>query len=330
MATAEQVKALLKSYSEGEAEHFISVALQIAADAARGGKEKLAQELRNLADEIKRKQAAGKIGRAVPIARPTGELAGLLAVSYPKTRLAEMVLAPETAKQLHRVIIEFREQDKLRQHGLSARRKLLLVGPPGCGKTMTASMLAGEFKLPLFSVQLHGLISKFMGETAAKLHIIFGAMTQTRGVYFFDEFDAIGADRGSRNDVGEIRRVLNSFLQFLEQDDSDSLVLAATNYEQMLDEALFRRFDDVIRYACPSPDQIGCLIRNRLQRFLVSRPAWKTIREAAADLSHAEIARACDEAAKECVLSGREQVTTAMLVADLKGRPRASDAKNSV
>jgi SpoVK/Ycf46/Vps4 family AAA+-type ATPase len=210
MASAEQVKALLKSYSEGNGEHFVSVALQIAADVARTGKGKLAQQLRDLVDEIKRKQSSGKVGGAVPIARPTGELAGLLSVTYPKIRLPEMVLGEETREPLERTIHEFRQQETLREHGLSARRKLLLIGPPGCGKTMTASALAGELKLPLFSVQLHGLITKFMGETAAKLHMIFEAMTLTPGVYFFDEFDAIGTDRGAKNDVGEIRRVLNS------------------------------------------------------------------------------------------------------------------------
>src|SRR5690606_19468916 len=118
----------------------------------------------------------------------------LLSVAYPKTRLAEMVLSEETRGPLERTIREYRQQDTLREHGLSARRKLLLIGPPGCGKTMTASALAGELHLPLFTVQLHGLITKFMGETAAKLHMIFEAMTLTRGVYFFDEFDAIGTD----------------------------------------------------------------------------------------------------------------------------------------
>lgn len=320
MATAEQVKALLRSYSAGDAEHFVSVSLQIAAQAARSGKGKLAQELRELADEIKLKQAAGKIGGAVPIARPTGELAGLLTVTYPKTRLGEMVLSAQTRDQLARVTREYRHQDTLRGHGLSSRRKLLFVGPPGCGKTMTASALAGELKLPLFSVQLHGLITKFMGETAAKLALVFGAMAQTRGVYFFDEFDAIGADRGARNDVGEIRRVLNSFLQFLEQDDSDSLILAATNYVAMLDEALFRRFDDVIRYAKPETLQIDELVRNRLAAFLVKRPQWKRIREAAEGLSHAEIARACDDAAKDCILSGEKKINTVRLVGVLSDR----------
>src|SRR5262249_18211427 len=158
MATAEQVKALLKSYGEGDDEHFFSIALQIAAHAARTGKGQLAQELRDLVDNIRRKQSSGKLSRAVPIARPAGELAGLLAVSYPKTRISEMVIGQETRVQLDRVLREYHHLGKLRAHGLSARRKLLLVGPSGCGKTMTASALAGELKLPLFSVQLHGLI----------------------------------------------------------------------------------------------------------------------------------------------------------------------------
>jgi len=323
MATAEQVKALLKSYSEGNGEHFVSVALQIAAHVARTGKGKLAQELRDLVDEIKRKQAAGKVGGAVPIARPTGELAGLLSVSYPKTRLSEMVLSDETREPLQRTIREYRQQETLREHGLSARRKLLLIGPPGCGKTMTASALAGELKLPLFAVQLHGLITKFMGETASKLYMIFEAMSEQRGVYFFDEFDAIGADRGAKNDVGEIRRVLNSFLQFLEQDDSDSVVLAATNYVAMLDEALFRRFDDVIHYSRPCGREIDQLIRNRLQRFLVKGPAWRKIREAATGLSHAEIARACDDAAKDHILGGKQRIGTAALIGVLSERRRS-------
>lgn len=324
MANAEQIKSLLKSYSEGNTEHFVSVALQIAARAARSGKGKLAQELRDIVDEIKIKQASGKIGAAVPMARPKGELAGLLTVTYPKTRFSEMVLSDQTHKPLERAIREYRNQDKFRAHGLSARRKLLLVGPPGCGKTMTASALAGELKLPLFSVQLHGLITKYMGETAVKLHMVFEAMTETRGVYLFDEFDAIGSDRGARNDVGEMRRILNSFLQFLEQDESDSLILAATNYAAMLDEALFRRFDDVVQYTRPTDEQVDILVRNRLQVFLGKRLSWPKIRCAATGLSHAEIARACDDAAKDCILNEKKSISTAALEACLEDRHRPS------
>ena len=102
------------------------------------------------------------------------------------------------------------------------------------------------------AVQFHSLFTKFLGETASKLHAIFDLMPKTRGVYLFDEFDAIGSERTAGNDVGEVRRVLNSFLQFLEQDDSDSIIVAATNLASMLDEALFRRFDEVIRYDRPT------------------------------------------------------------------------------
>lgn len=322
MATAQQVKSLLKSYSSGDEEHFVSVALQIAAHSARKGDAKLSQELRDLVDEIKRQQSEGRVNRAVPIARPSGELAGLLAVSYPKLRLAEMVLSSETSGPLHQVVHEYRHQEKLRSHGLSARRKLLLVGPPGCGKTMTASALAGELQLPLFSVQLHGLITKFMGETASKLHQVFQAMNETRGVYFFDEFDAIGANRGARNDVGEARRILNSFLQFLEQDNSDSLILSATNYVGMLDSALFRRFDDIVHYSHPIDDEIKQLIVNRLGAFLSKRIGWTKVRIAANGLSHAEISRACDDAAKNCIIENVASVSTDRLTNLLAERQR--------
>jgi AAA+ superfamily predicted ATPase len=187
---------------------------------------------------------------------------------------------------------------------------------------MTAAALAGELKQPLFSVQLHSLITKFMGETAAKLHLVFDAMHRQRGVYFFDEFDAIGANRGASNDVGEIRRVLNSFLQFLEQDDSDSLIIAATNFVEMLDDALFRRFDDVVAYEKPDADEVRELISNRLKSYLGKRTGWKRVREAAVGLSHAEIARACDDALKDCILASRSSVNSDELVMALTERHR--------
>jgi SpoVK/Ycf46/Vps4 family AAA+-type ATPase len=320
MATAEQIRSLLRSYSEGDNEHFLSVAMQIAAAAARAGKAKLARELRDLVDEAKRRQAAGEPVGPLPIAKPAGELAGLLCASFPKPRLAEMVLADDTRARLHRVLREYRQQERLREHGLSARRKLLLVGPPGCGKTMTALALAGELQLPALTVQLHTLITKFMGETATKLHLIFEAMSRTRGVYLFDEFDAIGSDRGLRNDVGEIRRVLNSFLQFLEHDNSESIIVAATNSADALDDALFRRFDDVLEYHLPSEDDAVKLVENRLAPFETGNLIWQDIVGASKGLSHAEIARACDDAAKEAVLSGTTHVSDTALVAALRQR----------
>jgi SpoVK/Ycf46/Vps4 family AAA+-type ATPase len=320
MATAEQLKALLKSYVEGDGEQFLTVSMQVAAHAARRGQTRLAQELRNLIDEAKRRAAQPPSRPTVPLARPTGELADLVHASYPKTRLAEMVLSDVVRRSLERVLSEYRQQDKLRAHGLSARRKLLLVGPPGSGKTMTSAALAGELKMPLLAVQFDGLITKYMGETAAKLRQVFDAMATTRGVYLFDEIDAIGGDRARPNDVGEIRRVLNSFLQFLEADESDSLILAATNHREILDPALFRRFDDVIRYGDPEPGQVELLVRNRLNSFDLGRVRWEEVRLAASGLSFAEIARASTEAAKTAVLDDRSEIGTEHVVGMLRER----------
>ncbi len=320
MATAEQLKALLRSYAEGDDEHFLAISMQVASHAARKGQGKLAQELRELIDQAKLRQATSRVVGPVPIARATGELAGLLSASFPGVRLPDMVLSEATKDQLNQIVLEYRQQHKLRAHSLSARRKFLLVGPPGAGKTMTAAALAGELNIPLLGVQLHAVITKFMGETAAKLHLIFEAMQRTRGVYLFDEFDAIGSSRDTTNDVGEIRRVLNSFLQFLEQDDSDSIIIAATNHVGKLDSALFRRFDDVVRYELPTPPLAKQLIQNRLSVFGVDGVSWDEVLNAATGLSYAELSRACDDAARRAILDDHKEIRTEDLLSALRER----------
>ena len=272
MATARQLRALLKSYAEEDSDRFYSVAMQLAAHEARLGHGKLARELRDLIDEARaKKTAAPRRPSPVPLAAPRGDLAGLLSVSYPDVRLEDMILPEEVERKLRRVLREQRQQAKLLTHALPPRAKVLLVGPPGSGKTMSTRALAGELRLPLFTILLDGLITKFMGETAAKLRLVFDAIRQTRGVYLFDEFDAIGGQRTLMNDVGEIRRVLNSFLHFLEEAEPTSLIVAATNHPDLLDPALFRRFDDVIEYSLPSEELACQAFRSRLHGLDTSR-----------------------------------------------------------
>ena len=327
MATAEQIKALLRSHAMGDEEHFRSVAMQIAAHSARKGNSQLATELRDLIDKARPAPSPVSSPRAVPIARPVGELAGLVSASYPDTRLSDMVLDADVSHHLAEVVRQSHQRELLRSHGLSPKRKLLLVGPSGCGKTMSASAIAGECGLPLLFVQLHTLITKFMGETAAKLHLVFEAMGQTRGVYLFDEFDALGAERGMRNDVGEIRRVLNSFLQFLERDESESIIIAATNFAGMLDKALFRRFDDVVDYHRPTRSMARALVENRLSRFDLGAINWKELSAAFGMLSHAEIARACEEVARDAVLAGRSDIDTSAFQRSLARRSRMTKGR---
>lgn len=308
MPSADQVKALISSLSEGDEAHFYAIAMQIAAHEARLGHAKLADEIRALIDKTKSRSRIPS-RNAIPLARPRGEASELLSVSYPNVHLKDMVLAPPTKKKLDRLIREQRAIQLIRGRGLTPRRKVLLSGKPGTGKTLTASALAGELGLPLFVVRLDGLLTKFMGETAAKLRIVFETLGQTRGVYLFDEFDSIGSARDLTNDVGEIRRVVNSFLQMVEQDTSDSLIIAATNHIGILDRALFRRFDDVIRYELPDQGRIVETLKTKLGLFKTHKVQWTKIARLAKGLSFADITRASEEAIKDAIIHDRTHVT---------------------
>lgn len=321
MSTARHILALLKSHVEGEEQQFYSAALQMAAHEARQGHGKLAQEIRELIDQAKAsKSVIEKKSDPIPLVQPKGDLANLVSVRYPDTRLSDMILTSDLEFRLKRVLTEQRQGKRLREHNLTPRRKLLLVGPPGSGKTMTAEALAGELKLPLFTTLYDSLMGKYMGETASRLKLIFEAMAITKGVYFFDEFDVIGTQRHNSNDVGEIRRILNSFLMFLEQEQGDSLILAATNHPQLLDKALFRRFDDVIEYQLPDAAIIRELIESRLISFEIDWKDWSNILNQADGLAQAEIVRATDDAAKQAVLSNSQKVSEDSLISAIMER----------
>ena len=319
MPTGDHVKALLASHAEGDDAQFFAVAMQIAAAEARVGHGKFAEELRSMIDKAKVRRAPNPHA-PIPLARPRGELADILSASYPKVTRADMVLDPALGLRLERVIKEHKAVRMIRSRGLLPRRKLLLVGKPGTGKTMTASALAGELGLPLFVVRLDGLITKFMGETSAKLRLVFDAMSQTRGVYLFDEFDSIGSERGLGNDVGEIRRVVNAFLQMVEQDNSDSLIIAATNHVGLLDRALFRRFDDIISFELPDAARIKLLIQSKLTGFKRGQLKWPAITKAALGLSYADIARASDDAIKDSLIGERETIEQVDLMTAIRER----------
>ncbi len=246
--------------------------------------------------------------------QPRGELVGLLSVSYPKEQLASLILSENIFSRLNRVVREQKQKYLLSQHGLNPRRKLLFFGVPGTGKTLTASALAGELKLPLYTILLDGLITKYMGETAAKLRLVFDNIDRVRGVYFFDEIDAIGSHRTSPNDVGEIRRVLNSFLQFLEQSNSESIILAATNNPDLLDKALFRRFDDIIEYQIPDLSLIVQTFKNRFAMVNQKNIDFDELAQASQGLSFAEICKASDDAIKALILDEKNQCLTTRVV----------------
>jgi SpoVK/Ycf46/Vps4 family AAA+-type ATPase len=321
MATATQVKALLESHGANDDERFYAIALQVAAVEARKGHEDLANEIKKLVDQAKLRRAKPRSAPSIfHVAQPHGEAAELLEEVSTNWKVKDLILAPLLRARIERILEEQQNLSKLREHGLRPRQRLLFTGPPGCGKTMTASALASDLGLPLFVVRLDSLITRYLGESLSKLRVVFETVNSTRAVYLFDEFDSIGYTRDFTGDVGEMRRLLNAFLTFIEKLTSNSLVIAATNHGNRLDKALYRRFDDLIEFGLPEKPHIWETIEARLHGVPLGKLEKPGILKAAQGLSYAEITRACEESIKQMLLTGGKSVTTATLVAALTER----------
>lgn len=311
---------MLRSRAEGDEDKFLAIALQVAAAEARQGHRTTAGQLRAAVEDLRR-SGGDKPTVSVSMSQPRGDLEGLLNLRDPSIRLQQVVLAPALREKLDRVVLQQERRIWLRQGNRTPSRRLLFAGPPGSGKTMTAEALAGQLQLPFLVVRLEALITRYMGETSAKLRLVFDETIRRRGVYLFDEFDAVGGKRAATNDIGEMRRVLNSFLQFMEEPTStDSVILAATNHPELLDPALQRRFDEILKFDMPSADEIREVICNNLRPMKYPRISWKRIVAAGAGLSQAELARAADEAAKEALLQERNTIRTEDLLAQIAAR----------
>jgi SpoVK/Ycf46/Vps4 family AAA+-type ATPase len=314
MAKADYIISLIKSHYSNEPERFTTIALQIAAHEAKLGHTLVANEIKKVID--KAKDTKNKTKSFAP------ELQGLILENLPAVNLSDIITSEDIQIKISRIISEFVQRDKLRKHDLENRRKILLSGPPGTGKTLTASIIANELKLPLFTILMDKIVTKYMGETSAKLRQIFDLIEHKQGVYLFDEFDAIGGERSRDNDVGEMRRVLNSFLQFIERDNSDSLIISITNNKTLLDQALFRRFDDVILYHLPDEKEKLALLKNRLFRFS-KNVKFNDLLPQINGLSHAEISLACLDAIKETILNEKQQMNNQLILKAIKDRNSA-------
>lgn len=319
MATAEQMKSLVKAYADCNDEKFKTVVLQIAAHEARLGHDNLARELKKQIDRVGSKRT-----NIVQLTSTNP----MLSLSMPSHDLSELIVSEDITDKIQRILNEYRNRNKLISYGLTNRRKILIEGNPGTGKTLTAFIIASELSLPLYTVQMDKLVTKFMGETSAKLRQVFDSIESNVGVYLFDEFDAIGADRSLDNEVGEMRRILNSFLQFIEQDGSESIIIAATNNQRLLDQALFRRFDDVLHYMLPTHMEIKRLLEYKIKSYDENFTIPKDVIKAADGLSHAEIARVCDDAIKNSILND-ESITDKIIISLLNERHNVYSSKEA-
>ena len=298
MATADQILSLIRNHLNNDDTQFRKVALQISAVEARSGHAIVARTIQELLNQKKTSLST------VRLISKNKDVDDLLLQVDTYDDMTSLVLSQELKEKLDRVIKEYLKKENLSKYGLANRRKLLLYGASGTGKTMTASALAKEFNLPFFVVRTEKVVTKFMGETGQKLGRIFDFINEVPAVYLFDEFDAIGSQRGMDNEVGEQRRILNTFLQLLERDDSDSFIIAATNSIESIDKAMFRRFDDVIEYKLPDREQRLALLREYLYTakdldFSSTEPLFN-------GMSHAEIKMVCSDIFKESLLNDRK------------------------
>lgn len=261
----------------------------------------------------------------IDIASPRGDLADILEGGFREERLRDIVLSNTMRVELGRVLDENRARAALATHGVEPRRRLLFHGPPGCGKTLAAAVIAGEMGLPLMTVRLASLFSRFLGATATQLRSVFQEMPRRPGVYLFDEFDAIGQARGDAQDIGEMRRVVTAFLQFMDADRSASLLIAATNHAELLDRAIFRRFDVVLAFEPPSEDALAQLIQLRLPKQRLPKQFVRALATRASGLSFADAARACDDAVRTMVLRGEMQLREDTLAASFDAMVRRTE-----
>lgn len=305
---ADILKLLLQSHADGDESSFRKAALQLAAAESSAGHARIAEEIRAIIAKLA-PQGARRAAPIVDIAAPRGDLADLLEGGHRDERLRDIVLRTDVRDLLLRIISENRSRGRLERFGVSPRRRLLFHGAPGCGKTLAAAVLAGEMGLPLMTVRFDALFSRFLGATAIQLRAIFAEMPRRPGVYLFDEFDAVGKARGDSQDVGEMNRVVTAFLQLVDADVSGSIMVAATNHVELLDRAVFRRFDVIVPFDKPDREQLADLLELRLRTLGINEEQAIRLASNAAGWSYADVARACDDAIRSMALDDRSEIS---------------------
>ncbi len=341
MARADLLKRLFESYQKADDAAFRATAAEIIEEERKKHHTILANELQRILNNgvrsLNRFQAANSPFDPVPT--DNDRRIPLLAIRTPDRYLDDLVLDNSIRASVSRLMTEFRSWEVLEANGLIPVRRLLFCGPSGCGKTATAEAIAAEIGLPMLYVRFDSVVSSLLGETAANLRKVFDYAERGQWVLFFDEFDAIGRSRDDATEHGEIKRVVNSFLQLLDNWCGRSLVIAATNFEQVLDPAIWRRFDDVVRFERPDTHALEALIKKRLVPLQVQKKQIDHLVEALEGTTFADAERVCLDIRKSCALDGikrvREQdISTALerfrYRCNVLGKATAQDSSPSV
>lgn len=231
----------------------------------------------------------------------------LLSLRDPARGMEEVVLSEENQQVIEDILEQHHRADVLRSYGLRPADKMLFCGPPGCGKTLTAEVVATELSLPLALIRIDSVVSSYLGETASNLRKVFDFIDSTPMVALFDEFDALGKERADASEHGELKRVVNAVLQMLDAYQGKSLIIAATNHEGMLDSAIWRRFEEVLVFGLPTQEQLAQLLKIKLRGV---RRDFELEDERVlshfSEMSHADVERVLRHAIKDMILKGQE------------------------
>src|SRR5690606_31355340 len=309
MASGKLLRQLIKSGVHGDAAAFRSASEAVIKEEREKNHHLLANDLERLlyGDQT----SAGNSSRrshSLP-GLPTNKDNGLALLEERAVVREEkdIVLSDATQSALDEILMEHNRADTLRSYGLQPAQKLLFCGPPGCGKTLAAEVIANAVSMPLVLVRLDSVISSFLGETAANLRKVFDYIAQQPVVALFDEFDALSKDRGASVDHGELKRSVNAVLQMMDSYRAESILIATTSYGTLLDKAIWRRFDQVVHFEMPNLEQIKRLLALKLSGIRRNFEADDAkVASLFKGMSHADIERVLRRAVKEMILSGRE------------------------
>lgn len=315
MASGDYLKRLFKTFNSRDSEAFKAVALEIIADEKRKNHNVLASDLLKILNNGVTENGLQKPSHfresEVPKDAENGAL--LVEIKTNQKFFSDLVVSEGIREKLLAVLEEQNSREILRGYGMYPKQKILFAGPPGCGKTLAAHVIATELGLPMLYARFDSVISSYLGQTATNLKKVFDYSTTSNWVLFFDEFDAIGKSRGSNGEHGELKRVVNTFLQLLDNYQSAGIVIAATNHEEILDKAIWRRFDEIVFFSKPNDLEKSKLIELKLRNFPHKTVNVDKLLPLMADWAHSDVERACFEAIKAAILTGTDEVSTTSL-----------------
>ena len=316
---AELLKRFFRAIASSDTEAIDKLTCLVVEDERKKGHTLLAEQLENIITKSKKENINFKSQPKTLITEnlqplselPTSKRFNLPLVTFvPREKLRHHMVLPEIVeKRFQRIEREYVARDRLAHYGLRYRQKILLYGPPGCGKTLGAERLAWNIGLPLLKVRFDAMVSSFLGETASNLRLVFEKATENPCLLFIDECDSIAKSREDTQEVGEIKRVVNSFLQILDEYESSSgLLVAATNLNKSLDTALWRRFDDVIEVPKPGGKELELILKQTLSAVELGSINWSLVIEKMNGFSAAQAVRAAQDAAKRAILEREDLV----------------------